>query len=222
MHVTWLIRHMEFTPPPANCPLCPRLVAFREANQKAYPSFYNGAVPPFGGLDAQLLIVGLAPGLKGANATGRPFTGDFAGQILYHSLAKFGFAQGEYKARPDDGFTLINARITNAIRCVPPANKPTPEEEKTCNQFLIQELSAMKRVKVIVSLGLTSHQSVLRTFKLKQSSYKFGHGATHEIDTPIWHGTLLDSYHTSRYNVQTGRLTQTMFDVIIEQARSLL
>lgn len=213
---------MDFTPPPPDCPLCPRLVAFREANKKAYPSFYNGAVPPFDGLDAELLVVGLAPGLKGANASGRPFTGDFAGIILYHSLAKLGFAKGHYQARADDGFTLVNARITNAVRCVPPANKPTPEEEKTCNQFLIRELAAMPQLKLIISLGLTSHQAVLRTFKLKQSAYKFAHGAVHEIKTPAWSGTLLDSYHTSRYNVQTGRLTQEMFDAIVEKARGLL
>lgn len=213
---------MAFTPPAPDCPLCPRLVAFRAANRAAHPGFYNGAVPSFGGLDAQLLVVGLAPGLKGANATGRPFTGDYAGVILYHSLKKLGFAQGEYRARPDDGFTLLNVRITNAVRCVPPANKPTPEEEKTCNPFLIRELAAMTRVRVILSLGLTSHQAVLRTLKLKPSAYKFGHGAVHAIATPTWSGTLLDSYHTSRYNVQTGRLTQAMFDAIIAQARELL
>lgn len=211
-----------FTPPPADCPLCPRLVAFREANKAAFPKFYNGAVPPFGGLDAEFLVVGLAPGLKGANATGRPFTGDYAGVVLYESLAKMGFAQGNYQARPDDGFALVNARITNAVRCVPPANKPLPVEEKTCNRFLIEELKAMPKLKLILSLGLTSHQSVLRTFKLKAKDYKFGHGALHEIRTPVWSGMLLDSYHTSRYNVQTGRLTQGMFDAIVAKARELI
>ncbi len=208
-----------FTPPPADCPLCPRLVAFREANQAAYPSFYNGAVPPFGDIHAQMLVVGLAPGLKGANATGRPFTGDYAGIVLYEALAKNGFAKGEYKARPDDGFTLLNARITNAVRCVPPENKPTPAEEKTCNQFLIKELAAMKNLKLILSLGLTSHQAVLRTFKLKVKDYKFAHGAVHTLPNGL---LLLDSYHTSRYNVSTGRLTQAMFDQVVAKAADLL
>ena len=211
-----------FTPPVSQCALCPRLVAFREANQVAYPSFYNGAVPSFGALDAQLLVVGLAPGLKGANATGRPFTGDYAGVVLYEALAKNGFAEGKYGARADDGFKLKNVRITNAVRCVPPENKPTPAEEKACNPFLISELGAMPKLKIIISLGLTSHQAVLRTFKLKAKDYKFAHGATHEIKTHAWSGTLLDSYHTSRYNVSTGRLTQTMFDEIVAKAADLL
>lgn len=213
---------MEFTPPPPDCPQCPRLVAFREANQATYPRFFNGAVPSFGGLDAELLVVGLAPGLKGANATGRPFTGDFAGEVLYQSLHKLGFASGTYAARADDGFALRNARITNAVRCVPPANKPLPEEEKTCNPFLIRELAAMPKLKVILSLGLTSHQAVLRTFKLKPSAHKFGHGAVHVLHSGNREFTLLDSYHTSRYNVQTGRLTQEMFDRIVEKAKTLL
>jgi len=213
--------HM-FTTPPADCSLCPRLVAFREANQNAFPHFYNGAVPPFGDLHAELLVVGLAPGLKGANATGRPFTGDFAGLVLYEALTKNGFAKGKYLAQADDGFTLVNARITNAVRCVPPANKPLPVEEKTCNPFLIQEIAAMKHLKVIISLGLTSHAAVLRTFKLKAKEYKFTHGGVHHLKTPHWNGMLLDSYHTSRYNIQTGRLTQAMFDAIVEKARALI
>lgn len=204
--------------PPAQCPLCPRLVAFREANQAKFPHFYNGAVPPFGPLDAQLLVVGLAPGLKGANATGRPFTGDFAGVVLYAALKKHGFATGEFKARADDGFALVNARVTNAVRCVPPENKPTPAEAKTCNPFLVSEIAAMSNLKVILSLGLTSHQAVLKTLKQKQSAFKFGHGAEHRIGAL----TLLDSYHTSRYNVQTGRLTDAMFDEIMAQARALI
>ena len=204
--------------PPADCPLCPRLVAFREANKAKFPHFYNGAVPPFGPLDAELLIVGLAPGLKGANATGRPFTGDFAGVVLYGALAKHGFASGAYKARPDDGFQLVNARISNAVRCVPPENKPTPAEAKTCNPFLVSEIAAMPKLKVILSLGLTSHQAVLKILKQKQSAFKFGHGATHRIGDII----LLDSYHTSRYNVQTGRLTEAMFDQIMTAARELI
>jgi uracil-DNA glycosylase family 4 len=198
------------------------LTAFRIANQAAYPSFYNGAVPSFGGLDASLLVVGLAPGLKGANATGRPFTGDYAGLVLYHALKAEGFARGNYGARPDDGFTLIDARVTNAVRCVPPENKPTPEEEKTCNRFLIDELAAMPNLKVILSLGLTSHKAVLRTFKLKAKDYPFAHGAVHTVTAKGWSGMLLDSYHTSRYNIQTGRLTQEMFNAILKKARILL
>lgn len=213
-----------FTPPPADCPLCPRLVAFREANQAQFSKFYNGAVPPFGGLDAQMLVVGLAPGLKGANASGRPFTGDYAGVVLYAGLAKHGFATGKFDpaqvmARGDDGFRLLNVRITNAVRCVPPENKPTPQEEKTCNQFLIKELAAMSTLRIILSLGLTSHNAVLRTFKLKVKDYKFAHGAVHKLPNGLM---LLDSYHTSRYNVSTGRLTQAMFDAVVGTARGLL
>ncbi len=207
---------MSFIPPPPNCPLCPRLVAFREANALQFPHFFNGAVPPFGNLDAQMLVVGLAPGLKGANATGRPFTGDFAGQVLYSALAKHGFAEGTYKAQADDGFSLLNVRITNAVRCVPPENKPTPAEEKTCTPFLIKEIAAMGNLKIILSLGLTSHQAVLRTFKLKVKDYKFAHAAVHRLPNGLM---LLDSYHTSRYNVSTGRLTQAMFDDVVGQAR---
>lgn len=208
---------LHFTPPPADCPLCPRLVAFREENQRKFPHFYNGAVPPFGALESRLLVVGLAPGLKGANASGRPFTGDFAGVILYQALKKHGFARGEYKARKDDGFELVDVRITNAVRCVPPENKPTPAEAKTCNQFLVQEIGAMSRLKVYLSLGQTSHQAVLKTLKLKQKDFPFGHKKIHALPGGKY---LVDSYHTSRYNVQTGRLTEEMFDeVMVEVAR---
>jgi uracil-DNA glycosylase len=214
-----------FTPPPPNCPLCPRLVAFREANAGQFPAFFNGAVPPFGTLAAQMLVVGLAPGLKGANATGRPFTGDFAGEVLYSALAKHGFASGNYDPSMfhaggrGDGFILHKVRITNAVRCVPPENKPTPLEEKTCNPFLIKEIAAMPNLKIILSLGLTSHNAVLKTFKLKAKDYKFAHGAVHRFPNGL---TLLDSYHTSRYNISTGRLTQAMFDAVVEKARGML
>ena len=203
-------------------------------------------------------MVGLAPGLKGANATGRPFTGDYAGLVLYEALAKHGFASGQYDpskfgvgrevetmtAFPEalakgDGFTLHNVRITNAVRCVPPENKPTPAEEKNCNPFLVSELAAMPQLKLIISLGLTSHQAVLRTLKLKAKDYKFSHGAVHRVGSGDWvlgSGTkavqhpapstqpllLLDSYHTSRYNVSTGRLTQAMFDGIVAKLSTLL
>jgi uracil-DNA glycosylase len=215
---------MTFTPPPPNCPLCPRLVAFRNANAAQFPHFFNGSVPPFGDLNAPILVVGLAPGLKGANASGRPFTGDFAGDVLYAALLKHGLASGTYDpsqlmAKRHDGFALRNVRITNAVRCVPPENKPTPLEEKTCNPFLIQEIAAMPNLRLILSLGLTSHQAVLRTFKLKAKDYKFAHGAVHRLPSGL---LLLDSYHTSRYNVSTDRLTQAMFDAIVAQGQALL
>ena len=208
-----------FTPPAADCPLCPRLVAFRAANAQAFPAYFNGAVPPFGELSSAMLVVGLAPGLKGANASGRPFTGDFAGIILYEALAEGGFAEGEYKARADDGFTLKNVRISNAVRCVPPENKPTPAEVNTCQKFLVQEIAAMPKLRVILSLGLTSHQSVLRTLGHKQAAFKFAHGAVHDMGQGR---LLLDSYHTSRYNISTGRLTRPMFAEIIRKAAELL
>jgi uracil-DNA glycosylase family 4 len=208
-----------FTPPASTCTLCPRLVAFREANQAAYPSFYNGAVPSFGDLDASLLVVGLAPGLKGANRTGRPFTGDYAGLILYRGLLNVGLAEGNYEERPDDGLKLKNVRITNSARCVPPENKPTPAEVKTCGNFLKQELAAMPNLKIILSLGLTSHQTVLKNLGKKQADFKFAHGAMHDMGQGL---TLADSYHTSRYNISTGRLTQAMFDEVLWDIKSVL
>lgn len=257
-----------FSAPSKDCSLCPRLVGFRCANQGAFPHFYNGAVPSFGSLDAQLLVVGLAPGLKGANATGRPFTGDYAGLVLYAGLAEHGFARGDYQARADDGFTLVDVRITNAVRCVPPENKPLPAEEKNCLPFLVKELQAMPNVKVILSLGLTSHNAVLRALKLKAKDYKFAHGAVHRIHSPVVHRTsrqenpdsppaeestrhvsasaeghaatenppaphaprptnhapllLFNSYHTSRYNISTGRLTQAMFDDVVAKIRGMM
>jgi uracil-DNA glycosylase family 4 len=201
--------------PQKNCALCPRLVAFREANQQAYPSFYNGVVPPFGEPSARLLVVGLAPGLKGANATGRPFTGDYAGVVLYEGLRVNGFTQGEYRARADDGFTLKGVRITNAVRCVPPENKPLPSEEKNCLPFLVSEIDTLTQVEAILCLGLTSHQAVLRTFKLKAKDYKFAHGARHRIQVGAREILLFNSYHTSRYNISTGRLTQAMFNEVV-------
>lgn len=208
-----------FTPPPADCPLCPRLVAFREENKAKFPRFFNGAVPPFGPLSARMLVVGLAPGLKGANASGRPFTGDYAGDVLYEALKNAGMARGDYQKRADDGFELLDVRISNAVRCVPPQNKPLPEEARACNPFLVQEMAAMPNLRLILSLGATSHQAVLRTLKLKQSAYKFAHGAVHDIGAGR---VLLDSYHTSRYNIQTGTLTRPMFAAIVAQAKTLM
>lgn len=206
------------TEPSHDCPLCPRLVAFRMANRKAEPAWFNAPVPCFGPVDAELAIVGLAPGLRGANRTGRPFTGDYAGDLLYATLSEFGFARGKYQARPDDGFHPVNARIVNAVRCVPPQNKPTPQEIHTCRQFLIAELNRMKKVKAIIALGKIAHDSAIRALGGKLAQYKFAHGAKHEISGY----TLFDSYHCSRYNTNTGRLTPKMFRDVFKSARKLI
>lgn len=205
--------------PDYNCPLCPRLVAFREEARRKFPDKFNGPVPSFGPLDCQLLIVGLAPGLKGANFSGRPFTGDWAGLLLYPMLKEFGFAKGEYKARPDDGFQLVNCRITNAVRCVPPANKPLPVEEHTCRPFLVGEIAALKNLKIVLVQGTVAHNSALRTFGLKLSAYKFRHGAVHDLPNGL---KLVNTYHTSRYNTNTGRLTEEMFRDVIRLCKSLV
>lgn len=209
---------MTFQAPDKNCVLCPRLAAFRDDNAAKFPDKFNAPVPPFGALDAELLIVGLAPGLKGANFTGRPFTGDYAGDLLYATLLKFGLAKGIYDKHKDDGLELVNCRITNAVRCVPPQNKPTPEEERTCRPFLVEEIEAMPNLKTILSLGLVSHNAVLKTFGLKQSAFKFAHGAQHQISDTL---TLVDSYHCSRYNTNTGRLTIPMFEDVFEAIKRL-
>jgi uracil-DNA glycosylase family 4 len=190
-------------------------MAFREANRIVYPGFFNDPVRSFGSLDAKLLIVGLAPGLKGANRTGRPFTGDYAGELLYGSLKRHGLARGTYRASADDGFELLNIRITNAVRCVPPENKPLPVEINTCRQFLIAEIEAMKNLRAILALGAIAHNSVVTAFKLKKKDHAFSHGAKHG------HGRLaiLASYHCSRYNTSTGVLTEAMFDAVVASAR---
>lgn len=216
-----------YAPPSYDCDLCPRLCAFHQTNRQQYPSFFNGPVPAFGELDAQLLIVGLAPGLQGANATGRPFTGDYAGDILYASLLQEGFATGSYTSPRGaaiafpykDALELKNCRITNAVRCVPPENKPETSEIKNCNDFLRQEIAAMPKLKVIVSLGTVSHNAVLKALGQKPSYGKFGHAAMHQLPGGI---ILLDSYHCSRYNINTGRLSQEMFDAVIRKAKSLI
>jgi uracil-DNA glycosylase family 4 len=202
--------------PGRDCPLCPRLVAFRMESRAAHPDWHNGPVPGFGAGSARLLIVGLAPGLRGANRTGRPFTGDYAGHLLYETLLRFGFAAGEYRERPDDGLTLRDCRIVNAVRCVPPENLPKPVEIRTCNQFLIAELAGMKHLKAVLALGVVAHQAVLRALGLKQSFAKFRHGAVHELPNgPI----LADSFHVSRYNTNTGRLTTEMFREVVAGLR---
>lgn len=207
----------EMKLPPKNCPLCPRLVSFREQNKVKFPDYFNGAVPPFSAPKVKLLIVGLAPGLHGANNTGRPFTADYAGDLLYPTLIKFGFAKGNYAERADDGLQLIDARITNAVRCVPPENKPTPAEIKICNQFLQSELKALQPP-VIVALGLVAHQAILKALGLKISFAKFGHGAEHALPNSA---VLLNSYHCSRYNTNTGRLTEKMFHNVFARAQTL-
>ncbi len=208
---------MNFRNPDKNCALCPRLIAFRRANQIQFSDQFNAPVPSFGELDAEVLIVGLAPGLKGANFTGRPFTGDYAGDLLYATLLKFGFARGAYKKRNDDGLELINCRITNAVRCVPPENKPTTDEIQTCRPFLANEIAAMKNLKTIVSLGLVSHNAVVKTFGHRHAALPFAHGAQHDLTAGI---KLIDSYHCSRYNTQTGRLSGEMFDDIFRRCRA--
>jgi uracil-DNA glycosylase family 4 len=204
--------------PPRDCPLCPRLVGYRAANAAKEPAWFNAPVPSFGDRNARLLIVGLAPGVGGANRTGRPFTGDYAGELLYGTLLKFGFAKGKYEARPDDGLTLVDARITNAVRCVPPENKPTPEEAMTCRVFLRATLEGMANLKVIVALGRIAHDATLRAFERKLANHAFAHGAVHALDR----ATLIDSFHCSRYNTNTGKLTPAMFEAVFADARRRL
>jgi len=194
--------------PAPDCALCPRLADFRQANRRAFPDFHNAPVPSFGGLDARLLIVGLAPGLKGANRTGRPFTGDFAGDLLYSTLRRFGLAQGDYAARPDDALTLQACRIVNAVRCVPPENKPIPPEIKACNGFLKAEIAGLPQLKAILALGTIAHNAVLAASGEKRSRHPFRHGAEHQLSSGL---ALFDSYHCSRYNTNTGKLTEAMF-----------
>ncbi len=194
----------------AHCTECPRLCAFHEQNRSRFPEHFNGPVPPFGDVKAELLIVGLAPGLHGANRSGRPFTGDFCGDLLYSSLHKHGFANKPVSLAVGDGLKLLNARVSNAVKCVPPENKPTPAEIKNCNHFLATEF-AKHPPKAVLALGLVGHQAVLKAVGLKQSQYKFAHAAQHDL--PGF--KLFDSYHVSRYNTQTGRLTTAMFDAVL-------
>lgn len=211
---------MTFTPPSKKCDLCNRLCEFRKNNQNKYPSYYNGPVEPFGDIDAELLIVGLAPGLHGANQTGRPFTNDYAGDILYPILKEEGFATGEYKKVKNDGFYLINARVTNAVRCVPPENKPLTNEENNCRDFLKKEINAMPNLKVILCLGTISHKNVLKSLGIKQSNAKFKHGVIHVFKQNNL--KIVDSYHTSRYNINTGVLSYDMFKKVINNIREIL
>jgi uracil-DNA glycosylase len=212
---------MRSAPPEAasNCPLCPRLVAFRADNRAAHPDWFNGAVPSFGPATARLLIVGLAPGLKGANRTGRPFLGDHAGELLYRSLLKAGFARGRHDPASPENLELIDCMISNAVRCVPPANKPKPEEIARCRQFLIGRIGALPKLRAILALGRIAHDSTLEALGLKRGAYPFVHGARRELPSGL---VLFDSYHCSRQNTNTGRLTTAMFEAVLDSIAALL
>lgn len=200
---------------PRDCPRCPRLVAFREENRGARPEWFNAPVPSFGPSDARLLIVGLAPGLKGANRTGRPFTGDYAGQLLYGTLLKFGFARGDYAASSNDGLALVDCMITNAVRCAPPQNKPLPFEIAECRPFLRARIDALPRLRAILALGRIAYDSTLAAFGLKPKLHAFAHAARHELEGAVLHA----SYHCSRQNTNTGRLTPAMFEAVFAAIR---
>ncbi|HML42283.1 MULTISPECIES: uracil-DNA glycosylase [Hyphomicrobium] len=209
----------DYTPEaPRDCPRCPRLVAFRNEAAQAQPSWFNGAVPSFGNADARLLVVGLAPGLRGANRTGRPFTGDYAGDLLYSTLLAFGFARGTYRADPNDGLRLVDCMITNAVRCVPPGNKPLPEEIHTCRGYFSARLAALPKLKALVVLGRVAHDQTLSTLGLRKSQFAFRHGARHQAGTL----TIFDSLHCSRLNTNTGRLTTEMFHAVFRDVRHFL
>jgi uracil-DNA glycosylase family 4 len=204
--------------PSLDCPLCPRLVAYRCANRAQHPDWFNAPVPSFGPEDARLLLVGMAPGVGGANRTGRPFTGDHAGILLYQTLLSFGFARGCYLADPADGLELLDCRITNAARCVPPANKLTNAEIATCNRFLAQEL-ALPNLRAVLAIGGDAHGAVLRALGLRAAFAKFVHGAMYALPSGLM---LADSYHVSRYNTSTRRLTAAMFEAVVSQLAAYL
>ncbi len=201
--------------PGRDCPRCPRLVAFRKDWRAREPSWFNAPVPSFGPVEARLLIVGLAPGLRGANRTGRPFTGDYAGDLLYATLKEFGFARGSYEARPDDGLVLTDCRIANSVSCVPPENKPTPLEITNCRAFLAAAIDEMPRLAAIVALGRIAHDSAIVALGEKRSKLPFSHGSAHQAGKLM----LFGSYHCSRYNTNTGRLTPDMFRAVFAQVR---
>ncbi len=208
----------ERAEPARDCPICPRLNTYRAENQAAHPDWFNGPAPSFGDPNARLLVVGLAPGRQGANRTGRPFTGDFAGVLLYETLLKTGFAKGRYAASPDDGLTLTDCMVTNAVRCAPPGNKPTPAEEGACRPFLSARIAALPNLKVIVTLGDVARRNTLKALGLPGSAGVPGHGS----ESPAGPFRLINSYHCSRLNTNTGRLTPSMFEAIFTRARALL
>ena len=203
--------------PSPDCPLCPRLAAFRKDNRKKHPDWFNAPVPCFGPRTARLAIAGLAPGLQGANRTGRPFTGDWAGDLLYATLLKLNLAKGVYDERIDDTLELVDCRIVNSVRCVPPQNKPEPSEIRTCRQFLVSELETMPNVKVILALGKIAHDSVLKTLDARIAAHPFKHGGVYRIGK----FQLISSYHCSRYNTNTGVLTTEMFETVVTKAKAL-
>jgi uracil-DNA glycosylase family 4 len=209
---------VERAEPSRDCPRCPRLVAFRQTWRAKEPAWHNAPVPSFGPMDARLLIVGLAPGLQGANRTGRPFTGDYAGDLLYPTLIEYGFAQGEYEERVDDNVRMVDARISNAVRCVPPENKPTTLEIKTCNDFLQREVAMMPKLRALVSLGRIAHDAAVVALGGKRAAFKFAHACQHEVAGIA----LFNSYHCSRYNTNTGVLTPDMFRDVFAKARAYL
>jgi len=206
--------------PSRDCQTCPRLAAFRAANRAEYPDWSNAPVESFGAASARLLIVGLAPGLRGANRTGRPFTGDYAGDLLYATLGEFGFATGGYDKRPDDGLALQDCAIVNAVRCVPPQNKPTPQEMTSCRPYLVKTIEALPRLRAIVALGRIAHESALRALGRRLAAHPFAHGARHDLGegAPV----VFDSYHCSRYNTNTGVLTTDMFRDVLRAARDFV
>lgn len=211
-----------FENPGRDCAGCPRLVEFRLEARAGHPDWWNSPVPSFGDISSPILILGLAPGLQGANRTGRPFTGDWAGDLLYQSLLDLELADGVYDKRPDDGLTLKNCRIANAVRCVPPQNKPIGQEMNTCRSFLVDELSAMQNLKVIFALGRIAHEAAIKALGLKTSAYKFTHAGSHDLVTHEGHElALVSSYHCSRYNTNTGRLTEEMFKDALGKAKEL-
>jgi len=204
--------------PGRDCARCPRLAAFRKKWRAVHPTWFNAPVPSFGPLGARVLIIGLAPGLQGANRTGRPFTGDYAGVLLYETLIRYGFARGTYAAHPDDGLELVDCRITNAVRCLPPENKPTPAEITTCRDFLKATIAEMKNLRAIVTLGRVAHESTVRALGGKLSDTTFTHGKRHALDSVM----LFCSYHCSRYNTNTGVLTPEMFRKVFAEVRAFL
>ncbi len=205
--------------PPHDCDLCPRLSGFIASHRSAHPDWFNGPVPSFTGSDPRLLIIGLAPGLQGANRTGRPFTGDYAGVLLYETLIDYGFAEGVYEARPDDGLKLTEAMITNAVRCVPPENKPTGPEIRTCRPFLLSTMAAQKNLRLVLALGRIAHDTFLSAMGVRRAAYPFKHGGRHALPNGL---VLYDSYHCSRYNTNTGRLTRDMFRAVFADIRAEL
>ncbi|WP_425256274.1 uracil-DNA glycosylase [Microbaculum marinisediminis] len=221
--------------PPRDCRACPRLADFRARNRADHPDFFNAPVPSFGPANASVLVVGLAPGLKGANKTGRPFTGDYAGDLLYETLSEFGFARGHYRADPDDGLTLVDCRITNAVRCVPPQNKPVGAEIGNCRPFLSATIAETTGLRAIVALGRIAHESILSALGARRAAHPFAHAAQHELgrhelgrhelgghdlgQNDPGSLALFDSYHCSRYNTNTGRLTPEMFKAVFAAVR---